>query len=82
MLPSMNTVPAGMNQPPHFIQESPYKISCREFGGIQLSEAIAGLAEAVTSHLDFISGAAKLRGSEIELNGSVVGIISLPWVLT
>ncbi len=78
----MKTALAGMNRPPLFIQEFSCAISCREFGGIQLSEAIVGAAGAFTSRLDFISGVAKLRGSEIELNGSVVVIIGLPWVLT
>lgn len=35
----------------------------------------------IAGSLDSISRVAKSQGSEIELNGTVAGIIGLPWVL-
>lgn len=49
--------------------DSPQRNDCRRRWGIHKSSCR-------------ISGIEKLRGSEIELNRSVVAIIGLPWVVT
>jgi hypothetical protein len=59
----MKTALAEMNQPPLFIQKFSCAISCREFSGIQLSEAIVGHSQVILTSFRVLRKRGVLKSS-------------------